>query len=166
MVYSPYISGGVEVSQICGFAYANVSANKAGLERENVYISLLYDLNDNLEFYSRVLNSRVESFGRFAPPAAFWPNYDPAHAANPFNVASTGYSVAELVAAGTIHPDPDQLSWAGRYRWTAIGNRDNTVTDHQFDITSGIRGEISEDVTLMPSGRQVAMTLKSSVHTT
>ena len=122
----------------CGYAYANISANKAGLDKINTYISTTYELTDNVEFYNTVLFARNESFGRYAPPAAWWRPFPEDNPTNPHNID-------DLLASGDITEGNYVLD--GRYRWTAIGPRDNVVTDVQYDITTGFRGDINDNIT-------------------
>lgn len=105
----------------CGYAYALVSANRAGLNRINTWVSSEYDLTDNVTVYADTLLSENSSFGRYAPPAASGP---------------------------TIPGDPrnDVGATYGYFRWTDIGPRDNLVTDNLTDINVGLKGDISNGV--------------------
>jgi iron complex outermembrane receptor protein len=114
---------GPESGFYCGYAFALVSANRAGVERVNSFVSAEYELTDNIDVFADVLLSQVESFGRYAPPAATGP---------------------------TIPGDPrnDIGATFGYFRWTDIGTRDNTVNDYLTDINLGARGDLfSGDVT-------------------
>lgn len=123
-------------NSLCTFAYGGVSANKAELNRYNTYMSANYEINDNVEFYSRGIFSRVKSYGRYAPPAAAWVGMPKDHADIPWDLDA-------LEANGDITADAEVI---GYYRWTDIGNRDNEVTDYQYDFTAGLRGDINEDL--------------------
>jgi iron complex outermembrane receptor protein len=107
---------GPESGFYCGYAYALVSANRAGIERFNTWVSTEYELTDNIQFYTDVLMARNESFGRYAPPAASGP---------------------------TIPGDPrnDIGATFGYFRWVDIGFRDNVVNDDMLDINIGVRGD-------------------------
>ncbi|MEE4292772.1 MAG: TonB-dependent receptor [Xanthomonadales bacterium] len=103
----------------CGYAYALVSTNRAGLERVNSYVSAGYELGKSVELFADVLISQIESFGRYAPPAAEGP---------------------------PIPGDPRNdigANW-GLFRFVEIGNRDDTVTDYLTDINLGARGDWGE----------------------
>ncbi len=129
-----------EPSTACAYAYANVSANKAELDRVNTFIDYSFDINDDHEFFANVLFSRVDSFGRYAPPAAKWGNtgdFPTDYPTNPFDIDA-------LIASGDITADNYLLT--GYYRWTNIGNRDNFVTDIQYDLTAGFKGDINDEV--------------------
>ncbi len=122
---------------LCTYAYANISANRAELEKINTFMYGTFDISDNVELYAKGLFSKVDSFGRYAPPAAPWDNPPEDHPHNP-------YDIDALIAAGTI--DPATYSLRGYYRWTNIGPRNNYVADDQYDFTLGFKGAINDDV--------------------
>ena len=105
----------------CGYAYALVSANRASLTRLNTFVSAEYELTDNVDAYVDILMSEVESFGRYAPPAAPGP---------------------------VIPGDPRNTIGAtfGYFRWTDIGTRDNVVNDNLTDINIGLSGSFSDEI--------------------
>lgn len=121
---------------LCAYAYANISANKAELDRTSTFLDASFDLTDSTEFFMNVLFSRVESFGRYAPPAAAWPDM-------PADYPTVPFDIPQLLADGDITAD---YELTGYYRWTNIGPRDNFVTDTQYDLTAGLRGEITDGV--------------------
>jgi iron complex outermembrane receptor protein len=127
---------GLPDSTACTYAYANVSANKAELDRVNSWIDFNFEINDNTEFFANVLFSRVDSFGRYAPPAAGWPDM-------PADYADVPFDINQMITDGEITTD---YELSGYYRWTNIGNRDNFVTDIQYDLTAGFKGDITDDV--------------------
>ncbi|MCX2802079.1 TonB-dependent receptor [Microbulbifer thermotolerans] len=121
---------------VCGYAYGNVAANKAELNRVNTFINAKYDISDKIEFYSQILFSKVDSFGRYAPPAAPWINM-------PKDYKDVPFDIDQLLADGEITED---YQLVGLYRWDNIGPRDNYVTDTQYDFTLGFRGDITDSV--------------------
>ena len=108
--------GATDIGYMCAYAYGLVSANRAGLERINNWVSGTYELTDNIDLYTDVLFAQNKSFGRYAPPAASGP---------------------------TIPGDPrnDVGATFGYFRWTDIGTRDNQVTDTLTDINVGLKGD-------------------------
>ncbi|MBD3646967.1 MAG: TonB-dependent receptor, partial [Pseudomonadales bacterium] len=112
---------GPEAGFYCGYAYALVSANRAGLKRINSWVSADYEIADGIELYVDAIIAQNESFGRYAPPAAPGP---------------------------TIPGDPrnDIGATFGYFRWTDIGPRDNVVNDDLTDIHVGMNGEISDSI--------------------
>lgn len=121
---------------LCTFAYAGISAHRAELTKVNSYTWAEYEVSDHANIYFRGLFARNKSFGRYAPPAAQWPNPPADHPHNPFDIEG-------MLADGTISEDYRLL---GYYRWTNIGPRDNYVNDTQWDMMGGIKGEWSDDI--------------------
>ncbi|MBH0037616.1 TonB-dependent receptor domain-containing protein [Pseudoalteromonas sp. SWN166] len=110
---------GSEGSTYCMFAFANVSYNKASIDRNTVYLDANYELNDDIEWYGRAMFVQNSSFGRYAPPAAAWNNLAADNEANPYDEETTGY-----------------------WRWAGIGNRDGNVDDYSQDYLMGLRGDL------------------------
>ncbi|MDG1749131.1 MAG: TonB-dependent receptor [Porticoccaceae bacterium] len=113
---------GPDTGFYCGYAYANVSANRASMERINSFVSADYNVNDDVEVYVDAIISNNESFGRYAPPAARGTILasDPK---NPYGVDATVYK-----------------------RWTDIGTRDNVVNDTLIDVNLGVNAQINDDL--------------------
>jgi iron complex outermembrane receptor protein len=113
---------GPDTGFYCGYAYANVSANRAGSERVNAWVSSTFELTDEIELFADAVIAQNESFGRYAPPAAPGAALasDPK---NPYGQAVNGY-----------------------FRWVDIGTRDNTVNDNLTDINLGLRGDINDSL--------------------
>ena len=107
----------VGAGTVCGFAYANVSANVASTKRDSIMTNASYNVNDDLEFFARAMMSRNDSLGRYAPPAAGWSNIPVGNVNNPYDEPVNGY-----------------------FRWHQIGNRDGLVTDYQQDYMVGFKG--------------------------
>ena len=115
---------GPDTGFYCGYAYANVSANRASMERVNSYISANYDISENVEVFVDAVVSNNESFGRYAPPAA--PGTMLAsNPKNPYGVDVSGY-----------------------FRWTDIGTRDNVVNDTMVDVNVGVNVDLANDMAL------------------
>ena len=127
---------GEPTGTLCTFAYAGVSANRAELEKVNTFAYGTYEVSDNAEMYVRALFSQNKSFGRYAPPAASWPNPPASHAHNPFDID-------QMITDGDITADADLWAY---YRWTNIGTRDDNITDTQWDGTLGMKGDINDSV--------------------
>ncbi|MCP3127605.1 TonB-dependent receptor [Shewanella sp. KJ2020] len=105
----------------CAFAPANVSYNKASVDRNTVYVDANYEVAEDVEWFGRIMFTQNNSFGRYAPPAAPWNNMDADNPHNPFGEdGATGY-----------------------FRWVDIGNRDGNVDDYNQDYLTGLRGTIS-----------------------
>lgn len=117
------------LGKYCGYAYALVSANRTSLDRNNAWISADYEITDDVELFFDVLWSGIETFGRYAPPAA----PGPVIPGDPRN---------QIISPtqGTIE------ATRGYFRWTPIGFRDNVNNDNLLDINFGLRGSLSDNV--------------------
>ena len=125
-----FIDAQYKGGNVCGYAYSLIAANRASLKRANSFTSAEFNIDDNWKAYTDVLFSRVESFGRYAPPAA---NFDPMPANHPDN--------------------PTGVDTYATWRWDRIGPRDNTVEDLMMDGTFGFTGQINDNVSLEVYGQ-------------
>ncbi|WP_445777870.1 TonB-dependent receptor domain-containing protein [Shewanella sp.] len=107
-------------STYCMYAFANVSYNKASVDRNTVYVDANYEVAEDIEWFGRVMVTQNSSFGRYAPPAATWNNMSADNPNNPYGEETTGY-----------------------FRWVGIGTRDGNVDDYNQDYLTGLRGTIS-----------------------
>ena len=107
-------------SDLCMYAYGNVSYNKASVDRNTVYVDANYEIAEDVEWFGRTMVTQNSSFGRYAPPAAPWNNMAADNPHNPFDVEAKGY-----------------------FRWVGIGTRDGVVDDYNQDYLTGLRGTIS-----------------------
>ncbi len=121
---------------VCAYGYGLISANRAELEKVNAYTYADYAVSENVDVYARGLFSKNRSFGRYAPPAAGWPDPPADHADNP-------YDIDQLIADGTI---TDEYTLYGYYRWTNIGPRDNWVDDTLYDVSVGSKGDLTDKI--------------------
>lgn len=141
-------SADLNENSYCMYGYADVSANKAELDRNNLYVNAEFTINDKMDFFATSLVSRVESFGRFAPAAAAWPDMPEDYSDVPFDIEAlldSGAITERPDEDGDGNPEPN-YEITGYYRWTNIGPRDNYVTDTQFDFTTGFRGDLSDSI--------------------
>jgi iron complex outermembrane receptor protein len=113
---------GPDTGFYCGYAYANVSANRASTERINSYVNADYQVSDDVEVFIDAIFSNTESFGRYAPPAA----------------------PGTMLASNPKNPFGQNVS--GYFRWTDIGTRDNVVNDTLIDVNVGMRADLSDDL--------------------
>ena len=108
---------------ICGFAWADIMVQNAATFRDSITTNTEYQINDKFSLYSRVNMLRNESTGRFAPPAARYPNIAVGDPANPYDETVTGY-----------------------WRWTEIGNRGMHFVDNGMDAVVELTYQINDDV--------------------
>ena len=119
---------GAEPRGICGYAWADIMVQEAGMFRDNITANIEHEINDRLTFYSRVNFVRNESVGRFAPPAARYPGILASDPANPYDVPVTGY-----------------------WRWTEIGNRGMHFVDTMNDFVAELTIDVSDTVEITVS---------------
>jgi len=108
-------------STYCMYAYANVSYNRASIDRNTVFVDANYEVADGVEWFGRAMFVQNNSFGRYAPPAAAWKNMK---ADNPNNL----YGVDGAY---------------GFFRWVGVGTRDGNISDYNQDYLTGLRGDLS-----------------------
>jgi iron complex outermembrane receptor protein len=105
-------------SEVCAYAYANVSYNRASLDRTTLFVDANYEVAEDVEFFTRAMFVQNESFGRYAPPAAPWSGMSADNPHNPHGVDGA----------------------YGLFRWVGIGTRDGNVYDYNQDYLMGLRG--------------------------
>ena len=108
---------------ICGYAWADIMVQDAGLFRDTITTNVEHEINDSLTLYSRATFVRNESVGRFAPPAASYPGILVGDPANPFDQTVTGY-----------------------WRWTGIGNRGMHFVDQASDWVGELTWDAADNV--------------------
>ena len=113
---------GPDTGFYCGYAYANVSANRASMKRINSFVNANYNVSDDIEIYVDAIISNNESFDRYAPPAA----------------------PGTMLASNPKNPFGQDVS--GYFRWTDIGTRDNIVNDTLIDVNVGMKADLNDDL--------------------
>jgi len=111
---------------VCGYAYADISANKASIKRNSMFVNASYEVNSDVEFFSRMMLAHNRSFGRYAPPAAGFPFIPVGNINNPTN--------------NDANPQ-DTFGW---FRWYQLGPRDNNIDDYTQDYIGGFTGSFGE----------------------
>jgi iron complex outermembrane receptor protein len=127
---------GLPDETLCSYAYADIAANRAELQKLNGYLFGSYDVGERSELYARLMMMKNESFGRFAPSAAPWPSPPADHPHNPFDME-------QLLADGLITEDAEIF---GYYRWDNLGPRNSYVDDFQWDVAVGVKGDLNERI--------------------
>lgn len=125
---------GLPDDTVCSYAFSELSVNRAELEKVNGYLYADYELSDSAEMYVRGMFAKNQSFGRYAPPAAQWPNPPADHVHNPFDMD-------EMISQGLI---TDQAELWGYYRWTNVGPRDSNTVDFLYDVVAGVKGDFGD----------------------
>jgi iron complex outermembrane receptor protein len=107
----------------CHFDYTSVSADAASTNRDAVFVDFNYEISDAVDFNLVALNTRNESFGRYAP-AAGWFTF-------PEDMPAKGNLTA--VNKGD----------RGYYRFNNVGPaRDTTQTSYMQDYTASLNGQL------------------------
>ena len=120
----------------CGYAFGDIAANRAELDKINAYLYAAYEVSEDTELYVRAMFARNKTFGVYAPPAAQWPNPPSDHPHNPFDLD-------DMINQGLIS---DQAELWAYYRWTNVGPRANNTEDSMYDIVAGINGEFGNNI--------------------
>ena len=128
-------TGGLDNNYLCTFDYTQIMAENAG--KKNDFFTVNYDkeLANGMNAYAQVVAARQETFGRYAPPAAFINPY-PAGLAN-VRIPAQADGTPERVVTLNV---PVQL----RKRFIEIGPRASRDTDWTGNVVLGFNGEIGE----------------------
>ena len=129
-------AGGLDNDYVCSFDYTQIMAENAGKNFDAFTLNYDKDLQGGLNIYSSFVISRNETFGRYAPPAAFINPY-PAGLAN-VRVPAQSDGTAEQVIMGL--DVPVQL----RKRFIEIGPRASWRTDWGGNAVIGLTGDIGD----------------------
>jgi len=127
--------GGLDNNYLCTFDYTQIMAENAG--KKNDFFTVNYDkeISDDLSAYAQVVASRQETFGRYAPPAAFINPY-PAGLAN-VRIPAQADGTPERVVTLNV---PVQL----RKRFIEIGPRASENTDWTGNVVVGFTGDYGD----------------------
>ena len=123
---------GAQPRGICGYAWADIMVQDAGLFRDTITVNAEHEINDSLTFYSRASFVRNESVGRYAPPAASYPGILPSDPANPYDVPVTGYWRWTEIGNRGMHFVDQASDWVGELTWDASDNVEVSVS-HQVN---------------------------------
>ena len=106
----------------CGFAYANISLQTGNVDRDSIFLTSNYELNDDTKLYLDARYNNNETFGRYAPAVGFFrfPS------SSPFN---------------TFGRDLDVF-----HRFVGHGNRVDSVDIDELTISTGIQGEFGNGI--------------------
>ena len=127
--------GGLDNNYLCTFDYTQIMAENAG--KKNDFFTVNYDkeLANGMNAYAQVVAARQETFGRYAPPAAFINPY-PAGLAN-VRIPAQADGTPERVVTLNV---PVQL----RKRFIEIGPRASENTDWTGNVVMGFNGEMGD----------------------
>jgi iron complex outermembrane receptor protein len=128
-------TGGLDKNYLCAYDYTQIMAENAG--KKNDFFTVNYDkqMANGMNAYAQVVAARQETFGRYAPPAAFINPY-PAGLAN-VRIPAQADGTPERVVTLNV---PTQL----RKRFIEIGPRASRDTDWTGNVVVGFNGEIGD----------------------
>jgi iron complex outermembrane receptor protein len=128
-------TGGLDNNYLCTFDYTQIMAENAG--KKNDFFTVNYDkqMANGMNAYAQIVAARQETFGRYAPPAAFINPY-PAGLAN-VRIPAQADGTPERVVTLNV---PTQL----RKRFIEIGPRASRDTDWTGNVVVGFNGEIGD----------------------
>lgn len=108
---------------VCMYPYADISGETASVENANAFLYLDYEINNEHSLYLQNVISRVEGFGRYAP------------------------ALDGGLAVGEDNPfNPFGKDMNLRHRFAAVGPRDTTMTNWQWDAMIGAKGTILSSI--------------------
>ena len=111
----------------CSFDFNAVAANEASVDNTAIFLRGDYQINDNWTVYTTLSNTKVETFGRYAPvPGLVW---------------------AEDGTPNDLTPG-DGLRTYFYHRFAAAGNRDSYTTANNSDYLLGFQGQLTDSISV------------------
>lgn len=139
----------------CSFDFNSVAANEASVDNTSVFVRGDYQINDDWTVYMTATNTKVETFGRYAPVpgvvrAANGTSQD---INNPNFVAWVSANRQRAYELYGIDPDMDLNGTDGLptyfyHRFAAAGNRDNYTTANNADYLVGFQGQLTDSISV------------------
>ena len=128
--------GGLDNNYLCTFDYTKIMAENAGKKSDYFTVNYEKEIGNDMNAYAQVITSRQETFGRYAPPAAFINPY-PAGLAN-VRIPAQADGTPERVVTINV---PTQL----RKRFIEIGPRASANTDWTGNVVVGFDGVLMDE---------------------
>lgn len=119
----------------CAFDYTQIMAQNAGKNFDAFTLNYDKNISDNVNLYTSFIISRSESFGRYAPPAAFIADF-PAGLANVV-VPAEGDRPEQVIMGLDATTDL-------RKRFIEIGPRASWRTDWGGNAVIGLKGDVGD----------------------
>lgn len=125
----------------CVYDFNRVAADEAKISTQAIFARGNYEINENWQTYLTLSNSRVESFGRYAP--------------TPGLVRVAANSPNNPTATMSQNPTPGvAVPFDLYHRFAAAGNRDTTTDSDVYDINFGVQGRLFDTVDIDAGVRQ------------
>ena len=131
-------TGGLDNNYLCSFDYTAIMAENAGKKNDFFTVNYEKEISKTMNAYAQVVAARQETFGRYAPPAAFINPY-PAGLARA-RIPAQADGTPERVVTISV---PTQL----RKRFIEIGPRASYNTDWTGNVVLGFNGVVMDDYT-------------------
>lgn len=137
-----------ESGTLCRYNFNATNANEASNENESIFLKGRHQINDDWEIYSNASVNSTKSFGRYAPvpDSTFYYDdlvIDSTSYNNPTNPDAWYYDPnnpnAVAYDATVVGAQRDVDIW---HRFAAVGNRDNTVNNTNYDFLVGATGYV------------------------
>lgn len=140
----------------CSFDFNSVAANEASVDNTSVFVRGDYQINDDWTVYMTATNTRVETFGRYAPVPGVVKasNGTSQDINNPDFVAWVNANRARaeelygIPAGAVLAPGTDGLPTYFYHRFAAAGNRDNYTAANNADYLVGFQGRLSDTISV------------------
>ncbi|MCZ6889488.1 MAG: TonB-dependent receptor [Gammaproteobacteria bacterium] len=110
----------------CGFGYADLSMQTGGYDRISTFLNAHYEMVPGHDIYLENRFTDKNSIGRYAPVAG-------------------AFLVADDAPLNPTLGTPEQRNLVLLHRFTAHGNRDDTVSVREVDAVLGVRGAFAND---------------------
>ncbi|MGH8061107.1 MAG: TonB-dependent receptor plug domain-containing protein [Pseudoxanthomonas sp.] len=112
---------------LCSFDFNSVAANEASVDNKSIFVRGDYQINDDWTVYMTATQTRVNTFGRYAPV--------------PGVVAVDDGTVNDVVKG-------DGLPTYFFHRFAAAGNRDNFTDTTNSDFLLGFQGQLTDKISV------------------
>src|SRR5690606_20070739 len=127
----------------CSFDFNSVAANDASVDNTSVFVRGDYQINDDWTVFMTATNTRVETFGRYAPvPGVVW---------------ASDNTVNDIIKG-------DGLPTYFYHRFAAAGNRDNYTTANNADYLVGFQGQLSDTTSVEFGARRTNYSYDENVY--
>ena len=162
----------------CSFDFNSVAANEASVDNTAVFVRGDYQINDDWTVYMTATNTRVKTFGRYAPVPGVvrasdgtsqdinnpqfvsWVHANRQRAKELYGIGldtDVDPATGDLVwGPGGLAADQDGLPTNFYHRFAAAGNRDNYTVANNADFLVGFQGQLTDTISVDFGGRRTS----------
>jgi iron complex outermembrane receptor protein len=123
-------------SGLCSFNFNTVAANEASVKNKAIFVRADHQINENWSVYSTASQTKVNTFGRYAPV----PGVVRVDDGTP-NDINNG-----VVCGATCPGGTDGLATYFYHRFAAAGNRDGFTDATNSDFLLGFQGQLTDTI--------------------